>query len=313
MMRGSVQLVARSFSQLSTACTITHPSSPKLIARAPVQHAKTLYVVGGMYGNPQALNAIEAMLEEEDSEVAVVFNGDFNFFNAKVEELDGLNRRIFQSYSATAGNIEVSIASEARGSDGCGCDYPSYVSRDVVARSDAIVKQLGQEAGGMDPELLFWLRGLRPFTNFCIGGARVAIMHGDPHSLSGWSLAVENLETSPEEFRRRHGSQKFPTTTLRDAYDWMRAANADMFACTHTCLPFAQRIHHGPARSFKAIFNNGSAGMANFSGESFGVACLKTVGQVSRGQWLVRTAFLCDSITGSSLTGEGEDRLMSLS
>jgi len=263
-------MTRRHLSAIAPSCSIAHRSSPKLIAQARVQHAKTLYVVGGMYGNPQALDAIEDMLQEERGDVDVLFNGDFNFFNANLEDLDLINRRIMRFYSATAGNIEISISSEERGSEGCGCDYPSYVSRDVVARSDLIVKKLGEVAGNLDADVLSWLRALSPFANYCIGGARVAILHGDPHSLSGWSLAVENLETSSEAFRRRHGCESHPTTTLRDAHDWMQAADADMFACTHTCLPFAQRVYEGP-ESFKAIFNNGSAGMANFSGQPYGL------------------------------------------
>ena len=168
-----------------------------------------------MYGNPRALDAIEGMLQEEKGDVAVLFNGDFNFFNANVEDLDQINRKIMRFYSATAGNIEISISSEERGSDGCGCDYPSYVSKDVVARSDLIVSKLGEVASDLDAGVLSWLRALNPFDNYCIGGARVAILHGDPHSLSGWSFAVENLETSSEEFRRRHGCESYPTTTLR--------------------------------------------------------------------------------------------------
>ena len=49
-----------------------------------------------------------------------------------------------------------------------------------------------------------------------------------------------------------------------------------MFACTHTGLPYAQDLTDRDGRRWLVI-NNGSAGLANFAGTSFGViTCLST-------------------------------------
>ncbi len=119
--------------------------------------ADTLLVVGGLYGNLTALESIEAMAQEEarnGASVKVVFNGDFNFFNAHQDDFRLLNRRILRRHQAggnieslggniefvaTAGNVELAVAGGAAGGAGCGCNYPDYVSHDIVRRSDLIV------------------------------------------------------------------------------------------------------------------------------------------------------------------------------
>ena len=42
---------------------------------------RPLYVVGGLYGNVEALDALEALAAREDSPVTLVFNGDFHWFD----------------------------------------------------------------------------------------------------------------------------------------------------------------------------------------------------------------------------------------
>lgn len=51
------------------------------IARLPAIEAETLYVVGGLYGNLPALDAIEAMASQEDGPLTLAFKHDFNGFN----------------------------------------------------------------------------------------------------------------------------------------------------------------------------------------------------------------------------------------
>ena len=82
-----------------------------------------------------------------------------------------------------------------------------------------------------------------------VGGHRIAIIHGDPESLAGWGLDIEAM--GPEG-----------TTTVAQLAHWFRCADADVFACSHTCLPYARalRVDGRP----RAVINNGSAGMPNF-------------------------------------------------
>ena len=58
-----------------------------------------------------------------------------------------------------------------------------------------------------------------------------------------------------------------PHTSSYSALQWLDEANCDVFACTHTCLPVMIDYENGS----KAIVNNGSAGIPNFKGETFGV------------------------------------------
>lgn len=283
-----------------------------------VDHAAdTVLVVGGLYGNLAALATIEAMAEAESRQgarVAVVFNGDFNFFNAHESDFRELNRRVLfrqPSHSssgtrgevrflATAGNIELAIAGGAAGTAGCGCDYPAYVSQDVVKRSDLIVERLGKLAsacGNRDAdgaEILRTMASLPLFETLEVGGRRVGVIHGDPQTLSGWSFGVELMSPPDERLRASLGCANVETTPISLIHRWFAEAEVDLFACTHTCLPFAQRfpaagsgwcaaaangedVAHvsGGGRSQRSsdglIFNNGSAGMANFSGCRWGL------------------------------------------
>jgi hypothetical protein len=212
------------------ACPIAYRYRASDMAVGADGTAETVLVVGGLYGNLAALKSIEDMAEAESlrgGAVTVVFNGDFNFFNAHATDFREINSRILHRNSrrsstraslsspladapapgridfvATAGNIELAIAGGAAGGAGCGCDYPAYVSRDVVQRSDHIVEQLGSvacgssRAAGADTEMTEILRTLANlplFMTLKVGAKRVAVIHGDPQMLSGWAFSVESM------------------------------------------------------------------------------------------------------------------------
>jgi hypothetical protein len=69
---------------------------------------------------------------------------------------------------------------------------------------------------------------------------------------------------------RRQVGWHGPPTTAADLLDWFGRAEVSVFACTHTGLPYAQDLadHKGRRR---LVINNGSAGLANFAGTTFGV------------------------------------------
>ena len=52
---------------------------------------------------------------------------------------------------------------------------------------------------------------------------------------------------------------------------WFSRGQVDTFACTHTCLPVFERLHDAGRASADWIFNNGAAGMPNFSGDAAGL------------------------------------------
>ena len=79
------------------------------------------------------------------------------------------------------------------------------------------------------------------------------------------------------------GAAYLPITPRAKLLSWFADAQVSGLLCTHTCLPFGQiwdtfgsgEEHRGAVvgagRGRRAVFNNGSAGMANFSGTTFGL------------------------------------------
>jgi hypothetical protein len=253
---------------MSTACPLDYRYTADALRRPPDLEAETLYVVGGLYGNPEALDAIEALRDREEragGRVTLLFNGDFHWFDVE----PGAFRRIgeaVRAYPALRGNIEAELA-RPQGSMDCGCSYPDYVERGVVERSNAIFVRLAATAAGF-PALRAHLAGLPSHRVAQVGGRRVAILHGDPESLSGWRLAEEALAAldglDPACSAGCAAPPAVPQTSLAQVAEWFRQADVDAFATTHTCLPFARdfAVDGRP----RVLINNGSAGMPNFRG-----------------------------------------------
>ena len=179
-----------------------------------------MYVVGGLYGNPYALEKILEMAERENVKIghkpAIFYNGDFNFFNShSVHDFLLVNKMIMQSGGiASLGNIEDFIinacADPASLLDSetwdCGCDYPPFVSDAYVQRSNRIAARIGhvaQAALARDSSVIEWMRSLPNHHAIELGAGaegertrRVVVLHGDCWSLSGWRFAAEALPTS---------------------------------------------------------------------------------------------------------------------
>lgn len=257
-------------------CPVSYRVGPERLRRSedgdPVD---TLFVVGGLYGNPHALAAVEARAAQEPAgpKARVVFNGDFNFFNASPEAFAQVNEAVQQRHTATAGNVEIEVATPSDGS--CGCAYPAYVSDGAVERSNEIVAQLRATASSPDfAGLTGWLSRLPKFLTVRVGQLRVGVIHGDPDTLAGWAFSVEALDPPDTELQRSLGCADDPTfksTTEEAVRSYFEHAAVDVFACTHTCLPFAQLFDTTRPAGAGLVVNNGSAGMANFSGTSFGL------------------------------------------
>lgn len=229
------------------SCPLHYRYGPEALAGPPALSADPLLVVGGLYGNPEALEGIEALATAENA--TVVFNGDFHWFDADPAVFETIQRGVLR-HNATAGNVEAELASPGDG--GCGCAYPATVDDDTVRRSNAIMERLQQMA---TPGQRGELAALAYHQTVDVAGYRVAILHGDPESLAGWGLAVDAEATTDPD-----------TGPLSD---WFRRSRADIFACAHTCLPHALRLEvDGHPR---AVINNGSAGMPNFAGDLRGL------------------------------------------
>jgi hypothetical protein len=226
-------------------CPLSYRYAPESLRRTPELAADTVWIAGGLYGNPFALESLLALYERERGTKALVFNGDFHWFDVDPETFSHIDATV-SKFHGLRGNVETELAAPLADA-GCGCAYPDWVDDGTVERSNEIIERL--RAAARDPQPL---AALPMHLVARVGEARVGIVHGDSESLAGWAFSQETLSSSQGRL------------AAHEAFD---RAQVDIFASSHTCLPVLQRF--GEAH---AIVNNGSAGMPNFRGERYGVA-----------------------------------------
>ena len=250
--------------QPGRTCPLRYRYVPEVFASGAALRAETIYVVGGLYGNVESLRCVlEMKRAEEDatsSRVHLLFNGDFNWFDCDAESFREINEAVLL-HAALTGNVEAELDSDE---NGCGCSYPAYVEAQVVDRSNAIMQRLRERAAGF-ADLRARLAALPMRCSVEVGGQRIGVVHGDPESLSGWSLAWEVMPV-PGASRRRDASE---LTSPERIAQYFERAQVSAFASTHTGYAFAQDFRVGGARCL--VINNGAAGLPNFRGTSFGV------------------------------------------
>jgi hypothetical protein len=232
-------------------CPIRYRYGAQALANAPTREAQTLYVVGGLYGNLQALDAIEALAACETGPVTVCFNGDFNWFNVDDAGFEAINHRVL-THHAIAGNVEAELLADSDES-GCGCAYPDHVEAGVVERSNRIHARLKTTAS-RHPVIQAQLAALPLFARYQVGDCRVAVVHGDADSLAGWRFDLDSLSDPAQE------------PWLEEAF---QRTQVDVFASTHTCQPvLRQLVKHNQT---PVVINNGAAGMPNLRGSLAGI------------------------------------------
>jgi len=231
-------------------CPADYYYSPAVFARAPEIVADTLYVVGGLYGNDFALDAIEALASAEPHQPRIVFNGDFHWFDAVPEWFAAIERRVL-SHAALRGNVETELARAHDVGAGCGCAYPEGVDDDTVERSNAILDELRR---AVPASARTRLAKLPMHLTAQVGPLRVGIVHGDACALAGWGFARERLDDA--------GHRRWLT-------DIRRQAKTDVFASTHTCAAALRDFDFGSGGL--TVINNGAARMPNFRETHFGV------------------------------------------
>ena len=226
------------------SCPLSYRYDPSTVFRKVDLHVDTLWVAGGLYGNPFALQALLELYDAEPGSKALVFNGDFNWFNVDAAGFAAINETVLR-HRALRGNVETELADASGGAD-CGCGYPDTVGDAEVARSNAILARLHDTARGF-PVLREALASLPMHVVAEVGGLRVGIVHGDAESLAGWSYTPEALAA--------------PGGTARLRAHFV-ASDLDAIAATHTCRPLAAAIDVNARK--RVLFNNGAAGMPNF-------------------------------------------------
>lgn len=236
------------------SCPLAYRYEPASLCQDGEQVSEdVLYIVGGLYGNPLALDEIERMAAAEAQagrQVRLVFNGDFNWFNASDELFRDINHRVL-AHTASLGNVEFELASASDGA-GCGCAYPEFVDQSVVERSNRIMMRL-QSVANAHPDIQEGLSALPRYRCLLFGGLNILVLHGDPESLAGWGLAHESFSAGNDSELRR----------------WLDATGADVIACTHTCLPVLWTS--SAADRSGVVVNNGSAGMGNLKEDGRGL------------------------------------------
>ena len=231
------------------SCPVEYRYGASALAAPATLYADSLWIAGGLYGNTFALLRLEEMFATEHGESALVFNGDFHWFDVADESFAEIEHGVFR-HAATRGNVETEISRPHAGA-GCGCAYPDWVGDEDVARSNRIIERL-QRTAQRAPGAAEHLIALPMYRVAEVGGQRIAIVHGDAESLAGWGFSQEALAT-------RAG---------RDAAAGaFGAAAVRVFASSHTCLPVLQAFDGAGI-----IANNGAAGMPNFSGTEYGLA-----------------------------------------
>lgn len=240
-------------------CPLHYQTCPGDVREAPRSQCSTAYLVGGLYGNDAALEAIQALAHREVAaglpEPLLVFNGDFHWLDAEPERFRHIQQTVLDS-AALLGNVEAELAQPTPGS-GCGCAYPPSVDDETVLNSNRIMARLQQMVAD-EPSLQHArseLAGLPRQMRLAIGDLQVGVIHGDPESLAGWGLALEQMPA--------------PGHTPLRIREWFEAGNVDLLACSHTCLPFAQRFTLTDRQAL--VFNNGAAGLPNFQADRRGL------------------------------------------
>lgn len=242
---------APTMNQPGRGCPLSYRYAPSVFRRAPELRTDAMYVVGGLYGNPFALECIRDMARAERARVDLVFNGDFNWFNIDLGSFAKINETVL-SHTAIRGNVETELVHDEE-ANGCGCAYPEWIRDDVVTWSNQIMQRLRVTALGFT-HIRDRLAALPMHLVAEVGGVRIAVVHGDAESLAGWSFAYEAL------------SEKANDAGLRQT---LREANVTLFASTHTCLPAVKLLALNDGTG--AVVNNGAAGMPNLKGSTFGL------------------------------------------
>lgn len=233
------------------SCPLHYRYAPADLARDAAYAADCIYVVGGLYGNLPALDAVFALADGEQQPPLIIFNGDFNWFDVDSAGFIAINSRVLANM-ALRGNVETELAHDDE-SAGCGCGYPEFVGDAEVEHSNRIMSRLRATARAFPP-LREKLAALPMHAAAQVGEVRVAIVHGDCEGLAGWGLSREALA---EEAQRNRVAQ------------WFALAGADIIASSHSCLPVLTEFPL-PAGT-AAVINNGAAGMPNFAGTQYGV------------------------------------------
>ena len=230
------------------SCPLDYRLSADHFADDALFACDSLYVVGGLYGNEQALAALNTRLRREP-EARVVFNGDAHWFDCEPAVFQRIEEQIAQ-HTLLRGNVETELGRMGQSDNGCGCAYPSGIPEQTVNWSNTIQAQLNTCVDQL-PRMADRLASRSATAVVEVAGQRVAITHGDEQSLAGWQCDRHVL-SRPER--------------QQQLADWCADNRISVLTTSHTCSPTALATEHW------AVINNGAAGMPNFNNGRYGLA-----------------------------------------
>ena len=251
------------------SCPLRYQYGAAALAKAPLKPCDHLWVVGGLYGNPFALDAIERMASQDHGRTQLCFNGDFNWFNRSAADFEHINQRVLR-HDCVLGNVEAELGEPLDAAD-CGCSYPEHVDQGVVDRSNAIHTELKRIAQAQ-ADLLSRIAERPFYARYAVGELKVAVVHGDADSLSGWRFDPDHLNQANETNWRVESFQK---------------AQVDVFSSSHTCSAAFHR-EPLPDGKFGLISNNGAAGMPSVAGSLDGLVTRVSMQPYARAELVLR-------------------------
>jgi hypothetical protein len=101
-------------------CPLDYYYDPALFARAPDFTAEVLYVVGGLYGNLAAIDALETLVLAEYAPVTLYLTETFTGLMLIINGSTKL-KLAFRRHCALRGNVENEICRTRDVGAGCGC------------------------------------------------------------------------------------------------------------------------------------------------------------------------------------------------
>lgn len=209
---------------------------------------ETVYVVGGLYGNYQALDEIIRLSLAEKENVTIVFNGDIHWFDKDLIDFKAVES-VVKKHIPLLGNVETELFRKEDIDVGCGCSYPDCVDEEAVMRSNEIHSMMKANIVA-DKTIVKELSSRKKGIVVRIDDIRIAITHGDEKSLAGWMCSRDNLMNSARQ---------------EELKTWLGKNGIGVLATTHTCAPAAISIEN------HVVINNGAAGMPNFKNTKYGV------------------------------------------
>ena len=174
-----------------------------------------LYVVGGLYGNLAALEAIEATGRARARAASQSCSTATSTGSTPSRTGSPQSSAASRAIVALRGNVETEIARDGDIGAGCGCAYPAASATRWSQRSNEILSALRAQ------------RAARHCARDCaalpmhlvarVGGLRVGIVHGDAAALAGWGFAHDALDDPARAplARRRSAPQSGSTSSPR--------------------------------------------------------------------------------------------------